>query len=171
MILPEKHRHLFTNPMGELIDDSKVSRDYIIKKIDNAPHVITVGDRTTERLLSFGIIPDLQIVDGLEKRRARPLPQSSAYIVTCKNPPSHITDDAISTIIEAYASERPICIRVHGEEDLLLIPALIHAPDHSLLMYGQPNHGLVLVRADPVTRNRAQQLLELLERDDETVAV
>lgn len=171
MILPKKHRHLFADPIGELIDDSQVNRDYILKEIDGASCVITVGDRTTERILSYGITPNLQIVDGLEQRQSRPLPQSSAYTVTCNNPPSHITDDAVSAIMKAYASEHPICIRVHGEEDLLLIPALIHAPDHAVLVYGQPNRGLVLVQADPVTRSRARQLLELLERDDETVAV
>lgn len=171
MILPEKHRHLFADPIGELIDDSHVSGERILREIEGSPRVITVGDRTTERLLSYGITPDLQIVDGLEQRQPRPLPRSSAFIINCSNPAAHITDDAISAIRKAYASEPPICIRVHGEEDLLVIPALIYAPDHSVLVYGQPNRGLVLVCAEQATKNRARRLMELLERDDETVAV
>lgn len=171
MILPERHRRLFSDPMGELVAEPQVSRDYMLERIRDAPRIVTVGDRTTERMLSYGITPDVQIVDGLEKRQDRSLPLGLADAIRCSNPPAHITDEAVAAIIRAYGMDAPVCIRVDGEEDLLVLPALIHAPEGTLLMYGQPDRGLVLVRADAAAKNRAARMMEYMEGDDETVAV
>lgn len=163
MILPNKHRQLFSNPFGDLVDDSLINRNYILQKVSGVSCVVTVGDKTTEKILSYDIVPDLQIVDGLEKRQPRPVPYSPVDTISCSNPAGHITDEAVSAIIRAYESESPLCVRVDGEEDLLFIPALIYAPDDTMLMYGQPNRGMVLVQANPKTKSKAKQLLELFE--------
>ncbi len=157
--------------MGELIPDEQVSREEMVGRLAGATRVVTVGDRTTERIIGYGLEPDLQIVDGLERRAARALPESAAETISCSNPAAHVTEDAVSAIARAYASDHPIRILVSGEEDLLFVPALAHAPEGSALMYGQPGEGLVIVRADAASKERAHRILELLERDDETVAV
>ena len=157
--------------MGELIPDGQVSKEEMAGRLAGATRIVTVGDRTTEKIIGYGLGPDLQIVDGLERRMARALPESTAETISCSNPAAHVTEDAVSAIVRAYASDHPVRILVSGEEDLLFVPALAHAPDGSVLMYGQPGEGLVLVRADATSKEKAHHILELLERDDETVAV
>ncbi len=170
MKLPVRHRHLFKDPMGLLIADSDVTKKLVSKELDGFCHIVTVGDRTTERILGFELKPDVQIVDGLEQRQKRSVPGEFLETITCINPAANITDDAVSAVIKAYSMKRPTRILVNGEEDLLVVPALLHAPKDTIVLYGQPGQGLVFVVADNTSRNRAAHMMELLERDDETVA-
>jgi hypothetical protein len=57
----------------------------------------------------------------------------------------------------------PIRLTVNGEEDLLVLPVCIHAPENSVILYGQPNKGLVLVQITAEIRNKAQALLDLMK--------
>ena len=127
--------------------------------------IITVGDRTTENMIDFGLIPSLQIIDGQEKRIKREIPKSSdvSTTLTCNNPAAEITDQSIETIKKAFTSQTPVRITVNGEEDLLVIPVCIYAPENSVVMYGQPNEGLVIVTIYQEIRNKAQKLLDSME--------
>ena len=53
-------------------------------------------------------------------------------------------------------------ILVNGEEDLLVIPVCIHAPEGAR-MYGQPNEGLVVVQVDSEIKNKTKTLLDLMK--------
>ena len=83
--------------------------------------------------------------------------------MTCSNPAAEITSQSIDTIKKAFTLSPPVRIIVTGEEDLLVIPVCIYAPENSLVMYGQPNEGLVLVKITPEIRNKTQKLIELME--------
>ena len=104
------------------------------------------------------------MVDGLEKRNQRSIPavESINTDLTCNNPAAEITDESISTIKKAFSSEPPVRIIVNGEEDLLVLPICINAPDNFVVMYGQPNEGLVIVKITPDTRQRIKKLLNLM---------
>jgi len=56
----------------------------------------------------------------------------------------------------------PVRITVMGEEDLFVLPVCIYAPDNSIVLYGQPNEGLVLVEISTEIRNKVQTLLDLM---------
>ena len=59
-------------PLGKLILDSDITERKIRKEIAGIKHkIITVGDRSTERLISFDIYPDLAIIDGVERRQEK----------------------------------------------------------------------------------------------------
>jgi hypothetical protein len=161
--LPHRHRHLFREPVGDLIPERETGHDRIAEMVAGAAAVITVGDRTTEKILGYGILPDIQIVDGVERRSRRAAPGGAVETITCANPPAHITAEAVSAVISAYGAGRPMRILVSGEEDLLLVPALAHAPAGAILMYGQPGEGMVVVRADERTKEKARRLMALLE--------
>ena len=61
-------------PLGKLILDSDITERKIRKEIAGIKHkIITVGDRSTERLISFDIYPDLAIIDGVERRQEKVL--------------------------------------------------------------------------------------------------
>ena len=164
MHLQNNLREQFKAPLGNVIKESDPEKEKIIKKIYSQSNVITVGDRTTEILLNLGLTPQIQVVDGLEKRNERDIPvnQSINTELTCKNPAAEITDESISIIKKAFLSKPPVRIIVDGEEDLLVLPICIHAPDNYVIMYGQPNEGLVIVQITPDIREKIQKLLDLM---------
>jgi len=160
--LPEDLRDGLKIPLGVLVPDGQAGPATISAHVAGAPCVITVGDRTTERLIESGIVPDLQIVDNHERRLSRDSPALPAGTVevTCANPPAEITDESISKIRDALSSKAPVRLTVRGEEDLLVIPACIHAPENSVVLYGQPGEGMVVVRVDDAVRRKTQTLLD-----------
>ncbi|MBA4436154.1 MAG: GTP-dependent dephospho-CoA kinase family protein [Nitrosopumilus sp.] len=151
-------------PLGILLPESQADKENILKHLEENSYIITVGDRTTEKMIDFDLIPSLQIVDGIEKREKREPPKLvNATEITVDNPPAEITSQSIDVIKKAFSLESPIRILVTGEEDLLVLPVCIHAPENSVVMYGQPNEGLVIVKITSEIRNKAQSLLDLME--------
>jgi len=160
--LPDDLRDQLKTPLGNLISDNDLNKENIIKKISAESVIITVGDRTTENMLQLGLKPQIQIIDGLEKRSECAVPADDTINtkLSCKNPPGEITEESIQVIQKAFSSESPVRITVDGEEDLLVIPVCIHAPENSVVMYGQPNEGLVIVTITPDIRAKVQKILD-----------
>ena len=151
-------------PLGILLPESQVDKSNIEKYLSPDSYVITVGDRTTEKMIDFGLIPSLQIIDGLEKREKREPPKlDNATELTVDNPAAEITPQSIAMIKKAFTLQSPVRLFVNGEEDLLVLPVCIHAPENAFVLYGQPNQGLVIVRITPEIRNKVQTLLDLME--------
>ncbi|GKS67370.1 hypothetical protein YTPLAS73_09170 [Nitrosarchaeum sp.] len=165
MKLPDSLRDQLKIPIGILIPESQVSKSNVEKHLEKNSYIITVGDRTTEKMISYDLVPSLQIIDNYEKRVKRE-PTMSPIMYTefvCKNPATEITSASIEIIKKAFASKTPVRLTVVGEEDLLVIPVCIHAPENSVVLYGQPNEGLVIVKITPEIRNKTQRLLDLME--------
>ena len=164
MQLPDDLRDQLKKPLGNLISDNDPNRENIIKKIYAESVIITVGDRTTENMLQLGLKPQIQIIDGLEKRTQRIAPADDTVNtkLSCKNPPGEITEESIQVIRKAFSCESPVRITVDGEEDLLVIPACIFAPENSVVMYGQPNEGLVIVQVTPEILAKIQKILDTM---------
>jgi GTP-dependent dephospho-CoA kinase len=160
--LPENIREQLKAPLGLLIPDSQVTKENILKHTHSNSFIITVGDATTTKMINFGIIPSLQIIDSQEKRVKRDPPSNEKVStnIFCDNPAGEITAQCILTIKNAFKSDSPVRITVNGEEDLLVIPVCIYAPENSIVMYGQPNEGLVLVQINDKIRNKTQLLLD-----------
>lgn len=160
MHLSENLRSQLKKPLGLLIQDFEVTKTRVLSNIPKDAFVITVGDATTDKMVSFGLNPSLQIVDSLEKRHKRDLPEGYARtILECKNPAAEITDESISAIRKAFSIAPPVRIIVNGEEDLLVLPVAVYAPDNSVILYGQPNEGLVLVHVTEEVRNKARSVM------------
>lgn len=164
MRLPESLREQLKIPLGVLIPDNQTSKENIQKQIPENSFLITIGDATTEKILSYGIIPSLQIVDAQEKRVKREPPKVSnlSTNLSCKNPAGEITEQSIETIKQAFESKPPVRITVEGEEDLLVIPACIFAPENSIIMYGQPNEGLVIVSINDEIKKKTKSILDAM---------
>ena len=151
-------------PLGILVPENQTSKGEIQKHLSENSYIITVGDRTTEKMIDFGLIPSLQIIDGQEKREKREPPKlENATELTVVNPAAEITSESISLIEKALTMQSPVRIFVDGEEDLLVLPVCIHAPENAIVLYGQPHEGLVLVKITPEIRNKVQRLLDLME--------
>ena len=162
MQLPNDLRDQLKNPLGNLIKDNDIDKENIIKEISAESVLITVGDRTTENMLQLGLKPQIQIIDGLEKRNRRVVPTDDAVNtnLSCRNPPGEITEESMQVIQKAFSSKPPVRITVDGEEDLLVLPVCMSAPENSVVMYGQPNEGLVLVHVTPEIQAKVQKILD-----------
>ena len=161
MDLSETLREELKTPLGELIKDSNSDKEQIIKKIYSEKIVVTVGDATSELLIKMGLIPFLQIIDGKEKRHERDLPidDSITTSLQCNNPAGEITQESLDIIKKSFSLKSPIRIVVNGEEDLLVIPVCLFAPENCVVMYGQPNEGLVIVEITSKLREKVQNIV------------
>ena len=164
MKLSDSLRDQLKIPLGVLLPIGQDNKRNIQKYLSDTSFIITVGDRTTEKMINFDLIPSLQIIDGLEKRQKREFPKlGNASELTIDNPPAEITLQSIEIIKKAFTMNSPIRLTVNGEEDLLVLPVCIHAPENSVVLYGQPNQGLVCVQITTEIRNKAQTLLNLMK--------
>ncbi len=161
MKLPDNLRGELKAPLGILLHDT--SKENILHHIPKDSFIITVGDATTEKMFSFNLIPSLSIVDGFEKRQKRIPSSGDVTKVFCDNPAGEITAQSIDAIKDALKSKTPVQIMVNGEEDLLVLPVCMHAPQNAVVLYGQPNEGLVIVKVTPEIRNKTQRLLDSME--------
>ncbi len=163
--LPQTLRDELKVPLGTLVPDNQVNYASISAHTANAAHIITVGDKTTEKLIEFGIVADLQITDGQERRLYRNQPKLATGTIkmTCQNPAGQITDQSVSKIKKAFLSSVPVRLEVTGEEDLLVLPVCIYAPDNSVVLYGQPNEGMVIVCIDDKIRQKTQRLVDSMK--------
>ena len=166
MRLPDSLREQLKIPLGTLLPENQTGKTNIKKYLPEDSYIITVGDRTTEKMIEFGLIPSLQIIDSQEKRTKREPPKLSnnnTVELTVDNPAAEITPQSIDIIKKAFSMQPPVRLSVNGEEDLLVIPVCIYAPENAVVLYGQPNEGLVIVKVTPEIRNKTQNLLDLME--------
>ncbi len=130
------------------------------KAIRGCRIIVSVGDRTTETLIQMGFTPDVQVVDGLEARKPRPLPFGTfATEMRVRNPAGHVSDEAVHAIQQSSNQPKPLRIVVEGEEDLLALPFLAVYPEGIALLYGQPGEGIVVVVVNKGSKGFAKDLL------------
>jgi uncharacterized protein (UPF0218 family) len=147
-------------PFGTLVVEKEINKSKIMLMLDSATKIITVGDATTERIVSFGITPDIAVIDGVERRSVRDRSINyRAKEMFCTNPAGMISDKAIEVLQKALEASTPIRIKVQGEEDLLALPLFAMAPKGSVVLYGQPLEGMVLVNINEEKQNQAKELM------------
>lgn len=155
---------LFKKPAGLLIKNADISTDSLAPF--RAELIISVGDATTEKLLSMNIVPAVQIVDGREQRGSRnAVAKRHVTEIRCVNPAGSISGDAVRAFKKALAAEKPARIYVDGEEDLLGFVALAFAPDGSVMFYGQPMEGMVAVRINEESRSRYKEVINRIKSE------
>lgn len=159
---PEDEKAL-KKPFGTLVPDAQVTRQKMVSVLKGAKKVITVGDATTERLAGFGIIPDIAVVDGKERRSARVAPVYPAKEMRCKNLAGAISKSAVELLERALEEKKPVRVLVDGEEDMLALPLFVMAPLGAVVLYGQPLEGLVVVKITETKRKEAKDLIERLK--------
>lgn len=139
----------------------------LIENLNNCTKIISVGDIVTFNLLSAGLVPDICFVDDRTKRapasdKIMKVTRNARFkTMTVENPPGVITEELLHAISDAMSSEKPIQIFVKGEEDLAALPAIAMAPITSVIIYGLPDKGAVLVR---VTEKKKKEIQSLLDR-------
>jgi hypothetical protein len=165
LILQENLRNELKIPLGKLFPNDSSEKDLYIQKIFSEKIVITVGDATSQLLLGMGLTPLLHIVDGQEKREKRspPLADSINTELTVKNNPGEISSESFNLIKNIFQQKSPIRLLVDGEEDLLVLPVCLFAPENSVVMYGQPNEGLVIAEITDELREKVQKMVNQMK--------
>ena len=166
--LTEELREDLKKPLGKLVE-GEMPQPYLkaSEEFKNAPFLVTVGDVVTENVLRVGIKPSLAIYDHKTKRKEyEPDIELGAVVLTTKNPPGTITKallNAVKKSFELVKRGKRVYLKVNGEEDLAAIPAVIYAPEGALVIYGQPDKGIVLIKVTPECKRRCAQLLRKME--------
>jgi len=163
--LDSETRKTLRKPLGQLFP----SVEDALATIPNPTILAAVGDVVVASLLQHGVQPKVAIVDyRVARRRAesylidRIRPAYSQRIAT-RNPAGTLTELAIHAVKSAINRPEPVLVEVRGEEDLLLIPVVLYLPDSSVVLYGQPQQGVVLVHVNAETRARFQDFLNSME--------
>lgn len=149
LILKKESRGIFKEPFGKLYPAlNEVDRDFL-----ESHFIISIGDATTNNVLNADIIPKIGIIDNkIEREISKHQIEYNAITLNVDNPPGTITDELWETIEKAkyLAEESNVLIVVNGEEDLAVIPCVLMAPENTVILYGQPGEGLVVVEADKI---------------------
>ncbi|TDA33662.1 MAG: DUF359 domain-containing protein [Hadesarchaea archaeon] len=152
MRLPEHLRDRLKKPWGRVFPDMREALGYV--RSLRPVRIVTVGDRVTATLLEEGVRPDVCVVDfktlrsplsGEERRRLEELDLPERRVV---NPPAVLSRE----LWEAFDLPPPLKIVVEGEEDLATLAAVVKSPPGTVVLYGQPGEGVVVVEVERVRR-------------------
>jgi len=158
--LPEDLRTRLAAPLGTVYSAQEAKGPDFERLVRTSAMAITVGDRVTDTLGAMGRTPEVQVVDGVERRVVRAVPTVPyARLIRIKNPAGMLTEEAIAGMKSAFLGKKPVRVQVEGEEDLMAILAIAMAPVSATVFYGQPGIGVVVVRADAVAKSRNRAIL------------
>lgn len=129
---------------------------------ERPPKVIAVGDAVSLGMRRFGMDASLYIVDRKTMRTDIDGTISGLEEIVVWNPPGVVTEEAYEALRRILEETEPRVVRVDGEEDLLALPLIILAPVGSIITYGQPHVGLVVVRVTPESKNEIRELLDAM---------
>jgi hypothetical protein len=165
--VPPKVLLKFKKPYGTLVEGSfskTMQALETIVKTEKPSKIISVGDTVTRNLHQQGIIPQLSITDNKSMRKQlQPVTFPEKNLVKIKNPQGLITEEAIAAIRNALAGNKATHILVEGEEDLLTLIAVVYAPENALVIYGQPQKGVVVVKVTPEKRVDAEKIFKAMK--------
>jgi len=162
LLLPDSLRHQLKQPFGQLVSGPISECNRVLETIiqeEAPPKVILIGDTVSRRAMEAGIRADLIIVDNKEMRKpSTPVSLGSRKIFKLTNSQGTIAAKSWDVISRALTTGDSAVV-VEGEEDLLVPVAASIASNGSLVVYGQPNVGIVLVRVSAEKKRQMAQLL------------
>lgn len=167
-IFSEELKEKVRFPIGKLLKDSLVKRESLEFYFATSNLNVSVGDRTTERFSEFGLHPDLEVIDTVERREKRAPPTTTSpnqRVFTAENRAGTISSDALQKLrlcLESITEERKRArLVISGEEDLLVLPVVAFFPIGTFVFYGQPREGLVIVDSRDSMENARSLLLQI----------
>lgn len=155
------------DPFGNLIqgtpEETMTKMKELVEK-EKPPKIISVGDIVSRNLHKHNIHPQLTIIDNVSLRDQQMAKEDDVEkTVNVDNPQGTITQEAIAAVKKALESDEHIHIVVRGEEDLLTLIAVLHAPENALVVYGQPYLGIVIVRVTSEKKAHVQEFLNAMK--------
>jgi uncharacterized protein (UPF0218 family) len=175
----EEIRHRFARPWGTLVPVVDGDKDQTAKKVftliqekcsGKTPTIIAIGDVVTDSFCAAKIPLQIAIIDGKTKRGFFS-GKTCAFeaFKTIKNPAGEITEEAWMVVKEVITKTISTLISVDGEEDLLVVPAVMEALKNTFILYGQPPttdadppipEGVVFLEVTPQMKTKVKDLLK-----------
>lgn len=154
-------------PLGELWAASvkeNVARLEVFLNTKKPPFFATVGDYVTSHILEAGIHPEIAVVDHKIMRRDVDPVEFKCDHLTADNPPGTITAESQEALYSALEHDNGFRLVVSGEEDLLVLPLMAYLPEGSIIVYGQPREGMVVITLTEENRNWARDFMATMEK-------
>ena len=152
-------RDSLKKPLGRVVKDSA--------SISPDADIICVGDTVSDTILQAGYKPKLVVYDGMTCRKAVGVSKTiSSYDVKehrIKNPAGHLEEEVFRLFRRLLKGDSPSRVFVDGEEDLTALAAIAEAVNGSVLIYGQPDEGLVVVDVDDEIKGKVKKILKEME--------
>jgi uncharacterized protein (UPF0218 family) len=157
--ISESARIELKKPLGRLIKDTES-----LYEITKNHKIVTVGDICTLTLLRKGIKPHLAVYDYRYKRMRLdeldieklkdeyPAPRS--FVNPAGSVSSELLKEAENLLEEGGA------ILIDGEDDLSALAFIRAASAEYLILYGQPDQGIVVVVPDKKTKEKIERLFQ-----------
>jgi hypothetical protein len=152
-ILKKMCRRKLREPLGKIIKEIELK-----KKIKNK-EIITVGDRATQSILELKLKPKLAIVDYKIERKKIKYNYKFLKKVRIVNKKGTISLKAIDKIRNCLKYKNCL-LEIIGEEDLLVLPVILEAKEGTIVFYGQPKRGIVLVN---VTKKKKEEVKKIIK--------
>lgn len=165
--LTEEVREKVRNPLGILITEPPEKSMLVLKDIierEKPTKLFAIGDFVTSNMIKNGITANLFVIDN--KITRKPIEKASTQgrvTVAACNPAGMITLEALGAVKKAVEDPTITYIIINGEEDLLTLPVIKFAPQGAIVVYGQPNMGLVIVRVNSKKKKEIEHLLDRME--------
>ncbi|MBI3342276.1 pantetheine-phosphate adenylyltransferase [Candidatus Curtissbacteria bacterium] len=153
-------RSIFAKPQGKLFSTIDELLDSYKER-----EIVSVGDETSKNLNEIGIKAALYIVDFKIKRLMRfnnlaELGFDTDQKVKVFNPAGDISIELSRAIHDYFTNHFAKVILVDGEEDLAVVPCVLMAPLGTIIIYGQPNEGVVAVEVTEGSKNKFSNYLD-----------
>ena len=151
--------HLFRGQPAETVLKLK---EFLKKR--ETPLFAVVGDFTAKNILAASLEPDIVVVDHRIMRiTVDPLDHGTRRIINTENAQGTIDADAWNALEEAVTLKSEASVIVEGEEDLLVLPLISLMPLGSVIVYGQPREGLVVVEVTEEMKRWNEDFLTRME--------
>lgn len=144
------------NPLGKLISNANI--DKLKDEVDQNGLNVVVGDFSGKYFLDNKFKSKLMIFDGKSKKEKYESDLDNLEYLVCQNPAGQISSK-LGQIME-MTFYRGINIKIKGEEDLAVIPAVLLLPLGTKIFYGQFDKGIVVVK---VTEEKKELLKKFLD--------
>ena len=170
-LLTDELRKELKKPQGLLIagpleKTMKRLKELIAEEKPSA--VVSVGDVVSRDLIEYGVSLNVLVVDNkVMRKKITPIQVKASQTLRLKSPAGTLTEEAWIVMREALGKKRQTRVLVDGEEDLLTLVAVLCAPENSLVIYGQPQKGIVAVRVTEQKKEHIRQIVEAMEHSYE----
>jgi uncharacterized protein (UPF0218 family) len=146
-----------------------VSSEELLEAVASPATLACVGDFCSASVLTQGLVPDVIVVDfktrrGEDEELEEYFDELGWTRLEVDNPAGMLTRSMWEGIAEAYKSEERVMVAVHGEEDLATMPCIALAPLESVVLYGMPGKGVVVVRVDEEAKRKVKSVLLQMEK-------
>jgi len=163
MRIPEQVRKELKKPLGTLHSDFSK-----IRELSRTHRIVSVGDVCTLGLLAMGIRPHLAVFDHLFMRRRLKPGMIRILELHFKAPKKY--KNMPGTLSEAILSKAPGmldeggAVLIDGEEDLTALAFILAAGKNDIIIYGQPDEGMVVVKPDKKLKDKIEGWLKLSKK-------